>query len=196
VLDLERRLRADAEYEVKVLTSNKKGASTTARVYVELLGDDEGMSSGEHLLRAAKGSAQPFKRGAEDVFMIASENLGELKALHVWHDNTGLDPQWHLKAIHVRKCASSAFSCRCELRCDTAATRRLKRFYAGPRAGTSPRARLVLSSASGPSFTQTAGWRWTAATTSWPCACRLGGAPRPLCACANLRCCVCQLRAQ
>jgi PLAT/LH2 domain len=85
-----------------------QGAGTSARVYVELFGDERGgKSSGEQQLlqpqRGAKAVQEPFQRGATDTFDVSCADLGSPTRVRVWHDNHGHSPSWFLQEVRVRR---------------------------------------------------------------------------------------------
>jgi hypothetical protein len=75
------------KYTVLVYTATQKGAATTARVWLELVGDT-GVTSGRKTLRAPSG-CRAFARGAVDKFDVVSVDVGNLLAVRVGHDNGG-----------------------------------------------------------------------------------------------------------
>ncbi|GIL93966.1 hypothetical protein Vretimale_245 [Volvox reticuliferus] len=101
---LEQRNADMAIYEVEVKTGKMKGASTDARVYMEMYAPhEEGVSTGELRLLDKDTHAKPFGRGALDLFLIPCRNVGLPNRIKVWHDNTGRRPDWFLEYIRIRK---------------------------------------------------------------------------------------------
>ena len=83
-------VRPDGErvkYTVLVYTATHKGANTSARVWVELVGAT-GLTSGRKTLSSPAGY-RAFARGAVDKFDVASVDVGSLLAVRVGHDNAG-----------------------------------------------------------------------------------------------------------
>jgi len=74
-------------YTVLVYTAQQKSAATSARVWLELVGET-GVASGRKQLRAPAG-CRAFARGAVDKFDVASVDVGTLIAVRVGHDNGG-----------------------------------------------------------------------------------------------------------
>ena len=65
-------------YEIEVVTGSKAGAGTTARVYLELVGD--GGASGEHRLMYREGAGRAaFAASATDAFKLHCRPLGDLR---------------------------------------------------------------------------------------------------------------------
>jgi hypothetical protein len=82
--------------QVVTYTSDLRGASTDAGVYIELF-DTAGASSGcKQLLLAASDA---FERGKADEFTITCHALGRLTKLRVGHDSKGARPAWHLAKV-------------------------------------------------------------------------------------------------
>lgn len=86
------------EYTVKVYTGNLKGASTDAKIYISIAGEER--DSGEiHL----PGRVDSFEIGTTDRFTFKWKDLGKLKSLKVWHNNQGVSPDWYLDMIEVEE---------------------------------------------------------------------------------------------
>ncbi|XP_078670977.1 polycystin-1-like protein 2 isoform X2 [Branchiostoma floridae x Branchiostoma belcheri] len=85
-------------YQVLVFTGARADASTSAKVSIILHG--EYGTSGPHTLDDV--TRVTFMEGGVDTFVVTSRRpLGVLMALHVWHDNRGLDPSWFLDKIII-----------------------------------------------------------------------------------------------
>lgn len=55
------------------------------------------------MLAPARSGKEPFHTGAIDEFEVELErDLGDLRALRVWHDSFGRDPHWFLESITIR----------------------------------------------------------------------------------------------
>ena len=80
------------------------GAGTTADVYIQLTG-----ALGESDPRNVKDPKRPkFKRAAVDQFLLTvPQSLGDLKELHIWHNNAGDSPSWYLFRVLIRDMQSS-----------------------------------------------------------------------------------------
>eukprot|EP00775_Hariotina_reticulata_P001782 gene1782-2116_t len=82
-------------YKLNVKTSDVRGAGTDANVSVTLIGSAG--SSGPHKLESSKNN---FERGGSDSFEVRAA-VGELQALRIGHDNSGVGPSWHLQEVFV-----------------------------------------------------------------------------------------------
>ncbi|XP_063801546.1 polycystin-1-like protein 3 isoform X2 [Pseudophryne corroboree] len=86
-----------SRYMVKVCTGYRMGSGTTSQVVLTLYGS-EGQSD-PHLL--SDSGKQVFHRGAVDVFLLKTRNLGELHSLRLWHSNSGSSPSWYVHRVIV-----------------------------------------------------------------------------------------------
>lgn len=91
------------KYEVSVVTSDLKGAGTSASVSMIIYG-----AKGHSKLLRLEKSADDFKRGTTFHDTILSNNLGMLDgmkqkvtSLRITHDNSGSGPSWHLASVRV-----------------------------------------------------------------------------------------------
>eukprot|EP00062_Callorhinchus_milii_P004488 gi/632943693/ref/XP_007887086.1/ PREDICTED: polycystin-1-like [Callorhinchus milii] len=83
------------KYGIMVKTGWCKNSGTTAHVGISLYGLNK--SGSRHL-----GKEGAFQRNSLDVFQIETDTiLGEIWKIRIWHDNTGLDPSWHLEHVIV-----------------------------------------------------------------------------------------------
>lgn len=79
--------------------SDIRGAGTDANISIMLFGqlpDGSQTSSGPFKLDS---SADDFKRGATDTFVVASLPLGDVSRVQVTSDGAGLSSGWHLKQV-------------------------------------------------------------------------------------------------
>lgn len=84
------------DQQVVTYTSQIRGASTEANVFLELIGDRN--QSGRFELDAMTTS---FQRGQVDVFFVTLNNVGTLLEVIIGHDNSGSNPQWHLELVEI-----------------------------------------------------------------------------------------------
>ncbi|CAJ0953971.1 unnamed protein product [Ranitomeya imitator] len=92
-------------YMVKVCTGFRMGSGTTSQrsdVVLTLYGS-EGQSD-PHLL--SDSEKEIFHRGAVDVFLLKTRNLGELHSLRLWHSNSGVSPSWYVHRVSVTDLAA------------------------------------------------------------------------------------------
>jgi len=82
-------------YRITVTTADRRGAGTSADVFIAMYGDQG--ESGEHPLEA-RGA---FKRAAVDTFGIECVDLGNLTKIRVGHNDGGLVPGWFLDKIVI-----------------------------------------------------------------------------------------------
>ncbi|XP_055361208.1 polycystic kidney disease protein 1-like 2 [Betta splendens] len=86
-------------YLLTVCTGHRRGASTSSRVTITLLGS-EGHSEPHHLIDKEK---RVFERGATDTFLLTAPfSLGELHSIRLWHNNSGRRPAWFVGNVMVQ----------------------------------------------------------------------------------------------
>ncbi|XP_014681546.1 PREDICTED: polycystic kidney disease protein 1-like 2 [Priapulus caudatus] len=94
----------DYGYLVTVYTGLRRRAGTTATVGIILEGVKE--ASDAHVLRDPH--RQVMETGGEDWFLLtADRSLGDLTAVRLWHDNTGVSPSWYVSQVVVRDVQTS-----------------------------------------------------------------------------------------
>jgi lipoxygenase homology domain-containing protein 1 len=89
---------ADRGYRVHVFTGDVSGAGTDANVFVSIYGENG--DTGERQLKESQNKNK-FERAQEDVFDVEAADLGKLRKLKVWHDNSGIGAAWFLDRIEV-----------------------------------------------------------------------------------------------
>ncbi|KAG2455192.1 PKDRE protein, partial [Polypterus senegalus] len=103
-------------YLLTTYTGSRRGAGTSANVYIRLWGSDG--ESEHHVLN--QHAPLTFMRGDINTFLVtAAHDLGELKLMDVWHDNSGPCPDWYLsriKVVHFYTKQEWYFMCRTWLR--------------------------------------------------------------------------------
>ncbi len=90
--------KPDVNYTVLVTTANREDAGTDANVYLTIHGCDG--DAGEFALNNM--NRDDFERGHTDDFAITAPDLGDLKSIHVRHDNSGEKPGWFLSQVNIR----------------------------------------------------------------------------------------------
>ncbi len=84
-------------YRVTVYTGNIENAGTDADVFITLFGKN-GISSGERMIDNAEDN---YEKGKVDVFQLELQQLGDLEAIRIRHDNSGSYPGWFLDKIVI-----------------------------------------------------------------------------------------------
>ena len=84
-------------YKVMVKTTDIRGASTSANVYLKLFGKGGSMKEAR-MLDAGRSC---FERGNEDMFLFDAIDVGPMQKAVVHHDDTGFSPGWHLDSMTV-----------------------------------------------------------------------------------------------
>ena len=80
-----------------VKTTDIRGASTSANVYLKLFGKGGSMKEAR-MLDAGRSC---FERGNEDMFLFDASDVGPMQKAVVHHDDTGFSPGWHLDSMTV-----------------------------------------------------------------------------------------------
>uniref|UniRef100_A0ABI7XLE0 PLAT domain-containing protein n=1 Tax=Felis catus TaxID=9685 RepID=A0ABI7XLE0_FELCA len=88
-------------YELEVWTGDVGGAGTTARVYVQIYGED-----GKTEVLFLSSRSKVFERASKDTFQtdtftIYAIDLGALTKIRIRHDNSGNRPGWFLDRIDI-----------------------------------------------------------------------------------------------
>ena len=85
-------------YEIEISTGIWFDSGPSANVYLVLEGE-LGSSRPYHL---KGGSFIPFARGSLTYFTLSiPDNVGHLRRVRVWHDNSGESPSWYLNTIKI-----------------------------------------------------------------------------------------------
>lgn len=110
-------------YLVTIFTGSRCGAGTRANVFVQLRGTEG--ASDVHCLSHPHFTA--LYRGSINTFLLTtSSDLGDIRAVRVWHNNEGKAPSWYLSRIKVENLFSRhiwLFMCRAWLSIDTSVDR-------------------------------------------------------------------------
>ena len=86
-------------YEITLQTGFQQRSRTTADVFIQLIG-----TLGDSEPRMLKDPKRPkFGRGEIDQFLLTvPQSLGNVKEIHVWHNNAGKSPAWYLFRVLIR----------------------------------------------------------------------------------------------
>ncbi|XP_022800006.1 polycystin-1-like [Stylophora pistillata] len=86
-------------YEITLQTGFQQKSRTTADVFIQLFG-----TLGDSEPRMLKDPKRPkFGRGEIDQFLLTGpQSLGNIKEIHVWHNNAGRSPAWYLFRVLIR----------------------------------------------------------------------------------------------
>ncbi len=85
------------EYDIIVITGDKRAGGTDSQVYVTLFGHDGKRTEKIHLNKS--NNKNPFERNQTDKFHVKADYVGELVKLRVEHDDTGRAPGWFLDRV-------------------------------------------------------------------------------------------------
>ncbi|KAK1884574.1 Lipoxygenase like domain containing protein 1, partial [Dissostichus eleginoides] len=91
-------------YEIKTFTSDVFAAGTDADVFIVLYGRDAVCTQQESLCVNKRERILYFERGAEDMFIVELEDVGDvIEKIRIGHDNRGVNPGWHLDRVEIRR---------------------------------------------------------------------------------------------
>ncbi|KAM9810394.1 lipoxygenase homology domain-containing protein 1-like [Neosynchiropus ocellatus] len=110
-------------YEIKIFTSDVFAAGTNASVFIVLYGRKGACTQLKHLCVNKRERRLYFERGAEDMFIVELEDIGDvIEKIRVGHDNRGTNPGWHLDRVEIRRqlrkgkgSETTIFPCECWL---------------------------------------------------------------------------------
>uniref|UniRef100_A0A4W3JXY9 Polycystin-1-like protein 1 n=1 Tax=Callorhinchus milii TaxID=7868 RepID=A0A4W3JXY9_CALMI len=86
-------------YEITTETGFRPRAGTTAKVHINLHGEN-GVSETRELYHSEK---QLFERNSRHKFIMSvPESLGPIWKVYLWHDNGGHSPSWYLSSVVVK----------------------------------------------------------------------------------------------
>lgn len=86
--------------QVVVFTSDVRGSGTDACVFIDIVG--EAGSTGLQELKLFSNPEAAFERGSRDEFIVTGKDVGSVfSRIRIGHDNTGIDPAWHLDRVEV-----------------------------------------------------------------------------------------------
>nr|XP_057926865.1 lipoxygenase homology domain-containing protein 1 isoform X2 [Doryrhamphus excisus] len=91
-------------YELKIYTTDVFAAGTDADVFIVLYGRKGMCTLQKHLCVNKRERRLYFQRGAEDMFIVELEDVGDIiEKIRVGHDNRGSNPGWHLDRVEIRR---------------------------------------------------------------------------------------------
>ncbi|KAL0979113.1 hypothetical protein UPYG_G00180880 [Umbra pygmaea] len=91
-------------YEIKTYTSDVFAAGTDADVFIVLYGQKALCTQQKHLCVNKRERRMFFERGAEDMFIVELEDVGDvIEKIRIGHDNSGTNPGWHLDRVEIRR---------------------------------------------------------------------------------------------
>ncbi|KAM7415994.1 hypothetical protein PAMA_018188 [Pampus argenteus] len=110
-------------YEIKIYTSDVFAAGTDADVFIVLYGQKGVCTQQKHLCVNKRERRLYFERGAEDMFIVELEDVGDvIEKIRIGHDNRGTNPGWHLDRVEIRRqlrkgkgSETTIFPCECWL---------------------------------------------------------------------------------
>uniref|UniRef100_A0A3Q2PVY7 Lipoxygenase homology PLAT domains 1 n=1 Tax=Fundulus heteroclitus TaxID=8078 RepID=A0A3Q2PVY7_FUNHE len=121
--DLQTEVYTPVPYEIKIFTSDVFAAGTDADVFIVLYGQNGVCTLQKHLCVNKRERRLYFERGAEDMFIVELEDIGDvIEKIRIGHDNRGINPGWHLDRVEIRRqlrkgkgSETTIFPCECWL---------------------------------------------------------------------------------
>uniref|UniRef100_A0A3Q3MN87 Lipoxygenase homology domains 1b n=1 Tax=Mastacembelus armatus TaxID=205130 RepID=A0A3Q3MN87_9TELE len=91
-------------YEIKIYTGDVFSAGTDADVFITLYGCKGVCTQQKHLCVNKRERRLYFERGAEDMFIVELEDVGDvIEKIRIGHDNRGTNPGWYLDRVEIRR---------------------------------------------------------------------------------------------
>ncbi|XP_021542012.1 lipoxygenase homology domain-containing protein 1 isoform X2 [Neomonachus schauinslandi] len=85
-------------YEVEIWTGDMGGAGTTARVYMQIYGED-----GKTEVLFLSSRSKVFDRASKDTFQLEAEDVGEVFKIRLGHTGEGFGPSWFVDTLWLRQ---------------------------------------------------------------------------------------------
>ena len=96
-------MKESFQYEIKIRTGVWKNSGTTANVVMVMKGHHVTSEPIVFQRDMAPGRIV-LARGSDDTFYVnVAQQIGAIKQLHIWHDNSGQNPSWFLEHVFVRE---------------------------------------------------------------------------------------------
>ncbi|KAB1256186.1 Lipoxygenase homology domain-containing protein 1 [Camelus dromedarius] len=87
-------------YEVEIWTGDVGGASTTARVYLQIYGEE-----GKTEVLFLSSRSKVFDRASKDTFQLEAADVGEVFKIRLGHTGEGFGPSWFVDTVWLRHLA-------------------------------------------------------------------------------------------
>ncbi|XP_065745941.1 lipoxygenase homology domain-containing protein 1 isoform X1 [Phocoena phocoena] len=87
-------------YEVEIWTGDVGGASTTARVYMQIYGEE-----GKTEVLFLSSRSKVFERASKDTFQLEAADVGQVFKIRLGHTGEGFSPSWFVDTVWLRHTA-------------------------------------------------------------------------------------------
>ncbi|XP_048219315.1 lipoxygenase homology domain-containing protein 1 isoform X1 [Perognathus longimembris pacificus] len=84
-------------YEVEIWTGDLGGASTTARVFIQIYGEE-----GKTEVLFLSSRSKVFDRASKDIFQLEAADVGEIYKIRLGHTGEGFGPSWFVDTVWLR----------------------------------------------------------------------------------------------
>ncbi|XP_056680371.1 lipoxygenase homology domain-containing protein 1 [Monodelphis domestica] len=85
-------------YEVEIVTGDMGNASTSARVYMQIYGEE-----GKTEVLFLKSRSKVFQRGNTDTFQLEAADVGEIFKIRLGHTGEGFGAGWFVETVLLRR---------------------------------------------------------------------------------------------
>ncbi|XP_070483689.1 lipoxygenase homology domain-containing protein 1 isoform X1 [Equus przewalskii] len=85
-------------YEVEIWTGDVGGAGTTARVYMQIYGEE-----GKTEVLFLSSRSKVFDRASKDMFQLEAADVGEIFKIRLGHTGEGFGPSWFVDTVWLRQ---------------------------------------------------------------------------------------------
>ncbi|XP_020948242.1 lipoxygenase homology domain-containing protein 1 isoform X1 [Sus scrofa] len=96
VIDIQKLIH----YEVEVWTGDVGGAGTTARVYMQIYGEE-----GKTEVLFLSSRSKVFDRASKDIFQLEAADVGPVFKIRLGHTGEGFGPSWFVDTVWLRHMA-------------------------------------------------------------------------------------------
>ncbi|XP_042531148.1 lipoxygenase homology domain-containing protein 1 isoform X1 [Dipodomys spectabilis] len=84
-------------YEVEIWTGDIGGAGTTARVFMQIYGEE-----GKTEVLFLSSRSRVFDRASKDIFQLEAADVGEIYKIRLGHTGEGFGPSWFVDTVWLR----------------------------------------------------------------------------------------------
>lgn len=84
-----------SDYEITVITGDKKGAGTDANVSITI----HGKSGITEKIPLRSKSKNVFEKNQSDIFSVRAKCVGPMTKIRIEHDNSGTAAGWYLERV-------------------------------------------------------------------------------------------------
>uniref|UniRef100_A0A671XMC4 Lipoxygenase homology PLAT domains 1 n=1 Tax=Sparus aurata TaxID=8175 RepID=A0A671XMC4_SPAAU len=94
VLEIEKLIN----YEVTVVTGDRRCAGTNANVFCQMYGDE-----GKTEVLSLQSRSNNFERGTTEIFKMEAQDVGKIYKIRIYHDGKGVGDGWFLESVDIKR---------------------------------------------------------------------------------------------